>query len=635
MLARIRDAIAWRIRRRLGDRRVDHLLIGLAHPWRPLLARPLFVGVTGSAGKTTAKHLLFEMLSGSLRGTANPGTLNAIPEVAKTVLRSRPWHDFCISELSESRPGAMDEPLRLLRPRITIVTNVRDDHASAFESRDGIAAEIEKAVAALPPAGTAVLNADDDLVVAMARGCCARVITYGESPAADLRAEDIRAAWPDRLEFTATWQSQRARVSTRLCGPHWLTSALAAIGGGLAAGLTLEECAQGLARAAPFEGRMQPVTTTGGVTFVRDDFKAPLWTVDASLAFMDTARAPRKIIVVGTLSDCGPGISQKYARVARRAQGIADLTVFVGPSASYALKAREAGREDALRVFGSVRAAAEFVNANARRGDLVLLKGTNKQDHLCRIPLARDGEIACWRDDCKQGLFCSECPDRLRPSGTPAPWSQPEAADPNAGKRKGGEISPGTQVIVGLGNPEPRHAGTPHNVGYEVADRLAASIGSAWHSTPEAWVARGFIGDRAVCLLKLRVAMNLTGTQLGKLSQHMGFGPGQCILVFDDLATPIGSVRTRMSGGAGGHRGVASILEAFQTDALRRVKVGVAGPGAQSDRIGYVLAPFRDEDRAAVERAIDAAAARVVQMVSGNVAASTGSHAREQRAVGT
>lgn len=596
-----------------------------------MLARPFFVGVTGSAGKTTAKHLLFEVLSGSLRGTANPGTLNAIPEVAKTVMRSRPWHDFCVSELSESRPGAMDEPLRLLRPRITIVTNVRDDHASAFESHEAIADEIEKAVAALPATGTAVLNADDDLVVRMARSCRGRVITYGESPTADLRAEEVRATWPDRLEFTATWQTQRTRIRTRLCGPHWLTSALAAIGGGLAAGLTLEECAQGLARAAPFEGRMQPVTTPDGATFVRDDFKAPLWTVDASLEFIGAAHASRKIIVVGTLSDCGPGISQKYARVARRAQRIAELTVFVGPSASYALKAREPGREDALRVFGSVRAAAEFVNANVRAGDLVLLKGTNKQDHLCRIVLARSGEITCWRDDCKQGLFCSECPERLRPSGARVPGPSTAGADAAWAARDAAGIVPGAQVIVGLGNPEPRHAGTPHNVGYEVADRLAASIGSDWQSTPEAWVAQGSIRGQPVRLLKLRIAMNLTGAQLRNLSQRMGFGPEQCILVFDDLATPIGSVRTRMSGGAGGHRGVASILEAFQTDAFRRVKVGVAGPGAESDRIGYVLTPFRDEDRPAVERAIDAAAARVVQMIPVPEA----TLARERRAAGS
>lgn len=88
-----------------------------------------------------------------------------------------------------------------------------------------------------------------------------------------------------------------------------------AVGGGLATGMTLAQCAEGIASVAPFDGRMQPVTTPDGVTFIRDDFKAPLWTLDACLEFMKTAQAKRKIIVIGTLSDYGIRVykSRKFA----------------------------------------------------------------------------------------------------------------------------------------------------------------------------------------------------------------------------------------------------------------------------------------------------------------------------------
>ena len=96
----------------------------------------------------------------------------------------------------------------------------------------------------------------------------------------------------------------------------------------------------------------------------------------------------------------------------------------------------------------------------------------------------------------------------------------------------------------------------------------------------------------------------------------MSFSPAQCILVHDDLDTPIGSVRTRLSGGAGGHLGVASILEAFQTDAFRRVKVGVGKPDIPIDRIAYLLSPFAAGDRGAIDQSLLAADARVVAMMN-------------------
>ncbi|MDO9165345.1 MAG: Mur ligase family protein, partial [Rhodoferax sp.] len=141
-LGRIQDAIGWRVRKVLGDQLVDRSIVKLARGWRPFLKRPVFVGITGSAGKTTTKELLLGILSHKRRGSANPASLNVLPEVAKTVLRVRPTHDFCVAELSEDQPGAMQEILDLVQPSIGIVTVVQDDHLSAFASRDHLAAEM-------------------------------------------------------------------------------------------------------------------------------------------------------------------------------------------------------------------------------------------------------------------------------------------------------------------------------------------------------------------------------------------------------------------------------------------------------------------------------------------------------------
>ncbi len=616
----MREAAAWRVRRVLGDARVDSAWVAVAKRWRPTLKRTVFIGVTGSAGKTTTKELLFGILSASKRGVANPASLNVLPEVAKTVMRVRPSHDFCVVELSEAVPGVMAEHLSLLKPSVGIVTVVQNDHVAAFGSVDALAQEMSRLVQALPSSGTAVLNADDPRVLAMSAGCHCKVLTYGVSPQAHLRAQDITSAWPDRLQMTLLWQGQRVALKTQLCGTHWLAAVLGAVGGALASGLTLQECATAMASVNSFEGRMQPITTPDGITFIRDDFKAPLWTLNACFDFMKAAQAKRKIIVIGTLSDygTGTGASKKYADVARLAQDIADITVFVGPWASSVFKARRAERGDALKVFAHVRDATEFINSTSRAGDLILLKGTNKQDHLLRIILARSNEIACWRDNCAEYMFCSECPERMKPSGAPLlDLHHPTATGTQtAASPKRITLDPKEQIIVGLGNPGDQFINTPHNVGYAVLDRMVDSQGLTWQKNSVALIARGAVHGQPVCLVKIQSPMNLTGPGLKTLSDAMHFNPEDCILIFDDMDLTIGTVKTRQNGSAGGHRGVASILETYQTDAIRRVKVGVAPVGAKIHRAEVVLKPFGADELATLGPAMALAEARVMEMLT-------------------
>ena len=618
---RLSDAAAWRVRRLLGDGRVDRAWVAVARRWRPALKRPVFIGVTGSAGKTTTKELLFGILSAHRKGVASPGSLNVLPEVAKTVMRVRPNHDFCVVELSEAAPGVMVEHLGLLSPSIAIVTVVQSDHITAFGSIDGLAEEMSRLVEALPASGTAVLNADDPRVLAMSARCQCNVLTYGVSPQAHLRAEDITSVWPDRLQMTLLWQGERVPLKTQLCGAHWLAAVLGAVGGALATGLTLHECVLAMANLPSFEGRMQPVTTLEGVTFIRDDYKAPLWTLDACFDFMKAAQAKRKIIVIGTLSDFGPGTgaSKRYADVARVAQETADITLFVGPWASSVLKARKPGQADALRGYTHVRDAVQHLNSITQEGDLVLLKGTNKQDHLHRIILARSKEIACWRDDCDRNMFCSECSERMKPSGAVLLQQHPVMAA-NVPSTALVTLHDSEQVVVGLGNPAAQYANTPHNIGYAVVDQLAQSFGLEWIAMPGVLFARGGVQGHGICLIKVNANMNLIGAELKKLADGMAFNPAQCILVYDDLDLPLGTVRTRLSGSAGGHRGVASILEAFQTDGFKRVKVGVGQTNSSVSKIEYVLKPFDAASGEAVAKAVAVAVARLLEIAKTHAA---------------
>lgn len=615
------NALAWRFRHKLvGDARLDRFIYKGGMAWRKLLAAPVFVAVAGSVGKTTAKDLLAGILSARFPVAANELSLNVAPEIAKVILRVRPWTRFCVAELGESGPNTLDSMLTLLRPAIAIITNVGDDHISAFGSRDAIASELSKAVLAVPDSGTVVLNGDDPLVAGMANGLKCRILKFGLSEGADIRARDPVCIWPAPLEFSLEYQGQTIRVKTQLYGRQLLTSALAAIGGGLAAGLTLEECAAGIQAVPPPEGRLQLVRQAG-VMFMRDDFKAPYWTLEPLIEQVADAQFQRKIFVLGTMSDTNLKKEVAYVRVTEKLLEAADVIVFVGRFASAGLKLCNPGNRDRLFAFSRVRDACDFIHSIHREGDLIVLKGTEKKDHLDRIPMSFSGAVNCWVDDCDRHMFCRECSHLQSHRGLPAAnvAKNDGPQDSLAVSVQPPSLGMDEQVVIGLGNPGPEFDGTPHNVGYAVLDLFSNQYPMEWQAYPGAWIARGQVtrrdgSSRRCCLVKVNSPMNLVGPKLSGLADVMGFGAEQCILVFDDIDYPIGKVKVRLNGSSGGHRGVASVLEAFQTDKIRRIKIGVADETATIAKTEMVLRKFTPENLEKIKPAVQLATKRLAEL---------------------
>jgi UDP-N-acetylmuramyl pentapeptide synthase len=393
-----------------GERRLRALVpvlrlragVAAATVYRAWLKRVTFIGVTGSAGKTTTKELIFAALSSELRGRKTPAAGNGLAVVAKTILRTTNRDAFCVLEVAAGDPGQVARTARMARPQIAVVTRIGSDHYKLYRTPESTVAEKRHLLAAAPDGSTAVLNADDPHVMAMAEGFPGRVLTFGCSPGAILRAHDVRSAWPERLSFTLELDGRSLAVRTRLCGRHWLPSVLAALGAAVAIGIPIEPAIDALGEVAPTPGRMSPVSL-GGVTFICDHTKAPLWTIDSVLEFLEEAQAPRKIAVFGTISDYAGSSSQIYRATARRACAVSDQVVFVGPNARHALKRKQEVERGALHAFATLSEAALHLRATLRAGDLVLLKGSDKADRLDRIlPAAirqRDRRAASLADD--------------------------------------------------------------------------------------------------------------------------------------------------------------------------------------------------------------------------------------------
>ncbi len=175
------------------------------------------------------------------------------------------------------------------------------------------------------------------------------------------------------------------------------------------------------------------------------------------------------------------------------------------------------------------------------------------------------------------------------------------------------------QAIIGLGNPGPEYRNTRHNVGQRVVDMLARRLHARFSREGGHQVARAESQGEALYLVKPTCFMNVSGPAVARSIRKLGLDPSDLVIVFDDLDLPLGKVRARMKGSAGGHHGVHSVIEALGTDAVRRIKVGIgrpAPPGQHRDRVvDHVLSPFYPDEREAIEAACAEAADLALKLV--------------------
>jgi len=168
------------------------------------------------------------------------------------------------------------------------------------------------------------------------------------------------------------------------------------------------------------------------------------------------------------------------------------------------------------------------------------------------------------------------------------------------------------KLIVGLGNPGPEYRETRHNIGFMVADVLVARwrVADRWREKFEALQTKHAVGDDQIVLMKPLTFMNLSGQAVQATAAFYKIEPADVFIVTDDVALPLGRLRARRDGGAGGHNGLKSVIQHLGTQAFPRMRVGVGRGEGDRDLSDHVLGRFdaseRDTVSAAVLRAADA-----------------------------
>ena len=361
----------------VGDTR--RALLDLASDERSLLDADV-VGITGSTGKTSVKDLTAAVLASRFRVTASRRSFNTEVGVPLTILAADHRTEAVVCEMGSRGRGHIRLLCEAARPRVGVVTNVGLAHLEMFGSPEAVADAKAELVEALPADGVAILNLDDPVVRGFASRSRAGTLTFGTSPDADVRAEDLVLDPAGHPSFTLRGPGGSERVELAVPGEHMALNAVAAAACGIALGVSLGECAAALKEARVSAWRMETFEGAGGVTVINDAYNANPTSMAAALKAARWIAGDRRCIaVLGEMAELGRASDVEHERagelVARL--GIDHLIVVGERARRIAVGATREGVEPhrVLTVDGieeGLEAARELV----REGDVVLVKGS-------------------------------------------------------------------------------------------------------------------------------------------------------------------------------------------------------------------------------------------------------------------
>ncbi|KEF20203.1 UDP-N-acetylmuramoyl-tripeptide--D-alanyl-D-alanine ligase [Streptomyces rimosus] len=371
---------------------VDDVVAALGALARAVVGRlgTSVVGLTGSAGKTSTKDLIGQLLSRSGPTVCPVGNLNNEIGLPVTALRADADTKFLVLEMGARGIGHIRYLAELTPPRIGVVLNVGSAHIGEFGGREQIAQAKGELVEVLPTAdegGIAVLNADDPYVRAMASRTKARPVFFGESADAAVRAENVRLTALGQPSFTLHTPSGCSDVTMRLYGEHHVSNALAAAAVAHELGMPVDEIAAALSEAGTLSRwRMEVTERADGVTVVNDAYNANPESMRAALRALvamgeaSKTTGGRTWAVLGEMAELGGESLAEHDAVGRLVVrlNVSKLVAVGGREAAWLdMGAKNEGSwgEESVHV-SDAQAAIDLLRSELRPGDVVLVKAS-------------------------------------------------------------------------------------------------------------------------------------------------------------------------------------------------------------------------------------------------------------------
>lgn len=354
----------------------------LAHAYRLKQQGLKVFAITGSNGKTSTKDLLAACLGAKYKVVKTQGNFNNEIGLPKTLLSIQPDTDIAVVEMGMRGLGQIAELCRIAEPDSGLITNVGETHMELLGSMENIGKAKSEIVVDLPSDGFAVLNGDNEYVLAAAGKTKAQVVYFGLGENCDYRGSDIVTSALGTT-FTCTEKKSGKSVSVRLqlIGEHNVYNALSAIAGAACYGVPLEDSAKALATAR-LTGSRQEIIYIGDITFINDAYNASPASMEAALKTLAEAKkaahgAVRTIAVLADMLELGAISEDAHRRVGRWAvENGVDYVLTYGPESAYiSEEVKKLGGEGCH--YADRQGAADKLRQLATAGDIILLKGSN------------------------------------------------------------------------------------------------------------------------------------------------------------------------------------------------------------------------------------------------------------------
>jgi UDP-N-acetylmuramoyl-tripeptide--D-alanyl-D-alanine ligase len=297
---------------------------------RARVAGPV-VGITGSVGKTSVKDLLATVLGQRFRAAASERSFNNELGVPLTLLGAPADVEVVVVEMGARGTGHVADLCAIARPTVGIVTRVAAVHTEVFGTIDDVARAKAELVQSLPRDGTAVLNAGDERVAAMAEGATARVVTFGTGGEVHAVGVELDDGLRPRFRLVSPWGEVDVVLGAR--GVHQVDNALAAAAAALVCGCTVSAVAAGLATASLSPWRMELSTAPSGALVLNDAYNANPTSVAAALQSLVELPARRYTAVLGVMAELGARSDDEHAAIGALAARLGVRVIAVGAPA--------------------------------------------------------------------------------------------------------------------------------------------------------------------------------------------------------------------------------------------------------------------------------------------------------------
>jgi len=289
----------------------------IAKNYLKLIGNVEVIGITGSVGKTLTQNAIASVLAQKYKTSVGEENLDPTFRIPQTILKTKPWYQKLVLEYGVEHPGDMDHYLKIIKPKIAVVTRVTPTHTKYFKDIQGVFSEKVKLVRAVDKNGHVVLNADDRLVVKMADYTKAKIWWYGQKAKNGVKISHFVQTLKGS-KFRLHYQGQKASVTWKVVGRHQLLSAYSAATVGIVCSLTLKQIARGLAQVKTPKHRLNAITTKN-ISILDDTYNASPSASQESLAtLIDLGKRKKKVAIFGEMKDLGEKSSEFHKKLGEK-----------------------------------------------------------------------------------------------------------------------------------------------------------------------------------------------------------------------------------------------------------------------------------------------------------------------------